>query len=88
VTAEWLLDYGIFAKMEAGLNLDESTNLDVATVGIRMPATQITFPNRVLRLRCMARLGSQQWEEQRWAFLVHHHMPDVGEFPCIPHYQK
>lgn len=78
MAAEWLVDYGISAEFTSGLDSDESTNLHVATKGIRLPATQITFPNRILKLSCMARLGSQQWEQQRWTFLIHHHVSGLG----------
>lgn len=78
VTAEWLVHYAV-TELEARLNQDKSTNLDVAITGIRMPATQTTFPNRMLKLRCMARLGSQQWEQQRWTFLIRYDVPAPGE---------
>ncbi|XP_023702588.1 uncharacterized protein LOC111861878 isoform X2 [Cryptotermes secundus] len=76
--AEWLIDYGIPAEFTARLDSDESTNLHVAIKGIRLPATEITFPNRILKLSCMARLGSQQWEQQCWTFLIHHHVSGLG----------
>jgi hypothetical protein len=79
MAAEWLIDYGISAELTAGLDSDESKNLHVAIKGIRLPAAQITFPDRILKLSCMARLGSQQWEKQRWTFLVHHHVSGLGE---------
>lgn len=77
--AEWLIDYGISAEFTARLNSDESTNLHVAIKGIRLPATEITFPNRILKLSCTARLGSQQWEQQCWTFLIHRHVSGLGE---------
>lgn len=82
MTADWLVNYAV-TEFEAGLNPDKYTNLDVATMGIRMPATQITFPDRMLKLRCMARLGSQQWEQRRWTFLIRHDVPGPGESPFI-----
>jgi hypothetical protein len=82
VPAEWLVNYAV-TDLEAGLNQDKSTNLYVATMGIRMPATQITFPDRMLSLRCMTRLGSQQWEQQCWTLLIHHKVPGPGESPFI-----
>ncbi|XP_069693769.1 uncharacterized protein [Periplaneta americana] len=79
VPQEWLVKFGKYTT-KYPINDKEFVDLDVATVGLRLPASHTTFPKRVLKLRCMAQLGDQQWQLQRWTFLINHQVPHRGNF--------
>ncbi|KAJ9585668.1 hypothetical protein L9F63_002539 [Diploptera punctata] len=62
-----------------GVMVDKSASLKITVLGLRLTATKETFPNRILKLKCVAELGDEQQEQNRWTFLINKQKPSHGE---------
>ena len=50
--------------------MEESTSFRMVVLGLRLKATSEIFPNRVLKLKCVAKIGLQEQEQNHWTFLL------------------